>query len=274
MPSPSYLAAFGLLLAAPTLAGNYPPPPGPYMNPAVQQWLAARTLPLLAAAREDAAAEAPPADSTGEEPAVGTRLISAQTEQQPPTKSWKGRAANAPEPTEFRPDEPSAKPAAVGPAGPEGYAGETPRWREPVADAALRTAPGRRQYRAAPHRGLLDPLPAGPAYPTGYENALSRPEFSTTGPAIGQRRSTEELLALYLDYEPSGAAAQPGQPGPAAASDKTSAAEPESRRYYYRPTGTTFEFRALGREDPEPIQAGSRDAGGWGSMNPGAASRR
>lgn len=274
MPSPSYLAASALLLAAPTLAGNYPPPPGPYVNPAVQQWLAARTEPLLAAARLDAAAEAPPAGSTGEEPAVGARLIRAQTEQQPATRSWNEPAANAPEPTDFRPDELGAKAAAVGPAGPEGYAGEPPRWREPIAETARRTAPSRPRYRAAPRRGLLDPLPAEPGYRGGAETVLTRPEFPTTERAFGRHRSTEELLALYLDYEPTGAAAQPGQPVSARARDESPTAKPESRRYYYRPTGTTFEFRALEREAREPIHAGSRKAGDWDPMNSGAASRR
>jgi hypothetical protein len=273
MPSPSYLAACGLLLAAPTLAGNYPPPPGPYTNPAVQQWLAARTEPLLVAARRDAAAEAPPAENTGEEPAVGTRLVSVRYERQPATRSWNEPLANAPEPTDFRPDEPWAKPATVAPAGLERYAAETRRWREPVAGTAVRTAPGRLQYQAAPHQGMLDPLPAEPAYSRRSENALSRPELPTKAPAIG-RRSTEELLALYLDYESSGATYRPGQPGPAAARDESPAAAPQSQRYYYRPTGTTFEFRALGREAREPIQARSRDAADWGAINPGAASRR
>ncbi len=274
MPCPSYLAACGLLLAAPAVAGNYPPPPGPYVNPAVQQWLAARTEPLLASARRDAAAEAPQTGNAAGEASVSTWLISARADQQPAPESWTKPLENTPEQTDFRPVDPRPKPAALGPSDPVWYAEEPLRWREQLEDPVTQNGVGQVQSHAAPGQGLLDPLPAGSAYHREARSALRRPEFATTEPATGQRRSTEELLALYLDYGTTGPAADPRRPGNAVARNQPAAPKPESRRYYYRPTGTTFEFRALEREPREPIQAGSGNAADWNFPNPKAASRR
>ncbi len=273
MPSPSYLAACGLLLAAPALAGNYPPPPGPYVNPAVQQWLAARTEPLLASARRDAAAEAPQTGNAAGKSSFSTRLISARADQQPASGSWNEPVANAPEQPGFRPIEPWTKQAA-GTTGPDRYAGEPLRWRELGTGPSTQTGAGRLQPQAGPRRGLLDPLPAEPAHPRGTGGALWRPEFAKTEPGSGRHRTTEELLARYLDYGPSGPGTDPGYPARAATRTETPAPKPESRSYYYRPTGTTFEFRALEREPREPIQAGSGKTADWNFPHPNAANRR
>lgn len=228
MPSPFRFAACCLVFGAPATAGNYPPPPGPYQNPAVQEWLAASTAAMLEQARETLAAKTQEQDpETATEtperlpPLVKSSLRQTGVTPAPVILADKDRWADA------------AKPAAwIAPNSPNPVPGQ------PTARLASASPIPARINR--PRRGLLSPLLLPP------RTSTAKPK---TAPVGGGFRSTEELLALYLDYGPGKAGPQPNST-PAATRATPEAARPRSQRYYYRPTGTTFEFRSLDA-DPE-----------------------
>ena len=249
-------AAFGAMRTAAADFG-YPPPPGPYTNPAVQQWLAARTEPLLASARRErgTTAEAVAPGGTPGDPDISTQLISVRSDPWQAPRPWDGPTANV----ESR--------ASDGSADAGSYAGKPLRWRNPGTAPVNRTGTPPKPYGPIPRQGLLDPLPAAPVASRWAVADLRGPESAAAEAAAGHR-STSELLALYLDYdlETMTADADPQGRAPAftpRAHSQARAPEPESQRYYYRPTGTTFQFRALETPPRQPQQTRNAGAGDW-----------
>ena len=200
----------------------------------------------------DAHVEAPLSGSASGEPEVITRLISERAEPGRGPGSWGGAAPIAGKKTDSGPIAPWSEPPAAGSTSPEWYTGKPLRWRDPAAAAGS----GGRHYQAAvPHRGLLDPLPAEPTYIRPPGTPVQKPAFASPTPASGHHRSTQDLLALYLDYAPARLTADPAHPGQAKARSEAPPPAPESRRYFYRPTGTTFDFRALEPDPRAPVPA-------------------
>ena len=110
---------------------------------------------------------------------------------------------------------------------------------------------------------------------TGYYNAQA--EFPVFTVERVSQREDARSIASWLGVETvleNIKDTDPGHRARAATRTETPAPKPKSRSYYYRPTGTTFEFRALGREPREPIQAGSGNTPDWNFPHPNAANRR
>lgn len=248
MLSPFRFAPCCLALATTAAAGEYPPPPGPYVNPAVEQWLAARTRPLLEAAGLERT-EAPgsrAADAGPEEP--GPEILQISTQKTVAGASW-SRPDPAPAGIDLGASGSAAETGSAlwnrgsGNVWPVAQAGT---WRETEANP---TVVYPEQVGPVLRKGLLNPRILNRLPP---KSPLAEPAAADYGPNLtsaGGLRSTDELLSMYLDYDPAALAANPGsyygqQPEPAPALSKRPPAR-EPRRYYYKPTGTTFEFRAL-----------------------------